>query len=138
MTLQSYRTEYEQANELFRHYQRLQLAVSPLFFLAFGILALTWVVAQLNLLLFLCLISVVLFLGWFNLNDRYGKRNNVISKKILDLEEILGLSLHSGIKAATGQDRLGTARAGTFYIPEGSLIILAILWIVRLFLAVAK
>ena len=138
MTLQSYRTEYVQANELYRHYQRLQLAALALFILAFVVLALTWTITQLYLLLLACLVSVAVFLAWFNLNLYYARRTAIVAKTIYELEEILGLSLYKRIRAARKMEKNKGAYEQSYYIPEISIVVLVILWVVRLFLAIAK
>lgn len=139
MTLLSYKTEYEQANELFRHYQKMQYAIAPLFISAFALLALGWMlVFQLYQLLSLGFVSIVLFLVWFNINEHYSKRILIILAKMRELEEFIGVSLYRSLREELRVGSSHGVEAAISFFPDGSLVIISILWMVRLILLIAK
>jgi len=99
MILLKEKIEYEQANELFRHYHRLQWISGTVFISAsFAILGLTWEIKELHLLFLFFLISVFLYVIWAIIQKRYQDFVEVARDRMLELEKMMGLDLHLKIK----------------------------------------
>jgi len=136
--LANYRAEYEQANELFRHYQKTQWATLPIIITAFSVLVLTWEVGELSFVVFLGSISIVLCVSWFYISRRYQAKIRIISERIDELEDILGMHLHSQIRERErrrAEELVRTVLSEGFYVVHIASILLVILWIVRIVLA---
>ena len=137
-TLADYRLEYQEANELFRHYQTIRWATIPIILTAFSLLVLTWQVSEASLLVFLGSVSIVLTMAFFYINRRYSSKIKTVMTRINTLEEVLNMHLHREIQARERDwalEWLDTVRSEGFYVVHIASVLLTILWVIRIVLA---
>ena len=97
--LEKEKIEYEQANELLRHYHTLQWISGTVFIsTAFAIIGLTWEVRELLALCLFATLSFSLYTIWAIIQGRYQDYVKIILDRIWKLERLMCLDLHLQIK----------------------------------------
>lgn len=100
--------EYEQANELLRHYHTLQWISGTVFIsTAFVILGLTGEIREPLVLCFFAVVSFSLYTIWAIILRRYQDYVKIALERIGELEKLMCLDLHLRIKR---QDEAGLLR----------------------------